>query len=433
MTESRTTSSRICIPMCIRGRIGGLIAAWAMALIAIFALGCSQDPFEGRSEEIRNAAPPDRKPIPEKPLSEMALRIDVPDFVTFNEGKEGEVRIQGRVLNPVAGREAEMGKDFVITVENLADFPGASYDENVGVFKWTPPFKYVNENYTRNVTLDLKLSTKGGIVKSRTRQLPAFVSRSEVDPQVVDVLMFSPEPVREGDIREFHVVVRDPESLDKTNMRPRLLVVSASNASASFRNGAHLVRPASVAEPEQDKNDPTLWKFRMAIDTTRRELTANQERFAFGLVAVSRFGRSSAPRNVDFFIRTKVGRPQITWNNALALVTAGERSTFTFTVFDPAGEGRVAGDLGACSDVLPGASCTCPPSTGNRSILTCTIRWKPSKTRAPGWVTFDGEFTNFSQVTGDPTFESISQKIMIQVLPPLDEEPPPAAAVRGAR
>src|SRR5688572_28256023 len=100
--------------------------------------GCGdwrQNPLDRKKGDF-GAGKPVPTPIDKaKALPSEAVQIYIPDFQSFEEGVKTEFPITARVF--LDDYRAE------IVVENLADFPGATFDQNTGVFQWTPPAGFV--------------------------------------------------------------------------------------------------------------------------------------------------------------------------------------------------------------------------------------------------------------------------------------------------
>jgi hypothetical protein len=364
-----------------------------------------QDPLASQPENVRKGEPPELniKPLAPKPLAEEALRIDSDDFYSFKEGIKGEISIGGRILQSINGQVAVLGKDFLLSIENIKDFPGASFDPMTGVFVWTPGGDHSQEEYTRNAHLDIVLSTVASPILATRKSINLFVARGEMDPAVLDVADLTSKAVREGESRQFKVIVSDPDGLDLDNRRPRLLVVANTQGPS---NVAHLVYVVdskfSDVNPIQDPTDKSKWIFTVVIDVKDREVTKAAGNFSFSLVAVSRFGRTSTPKRVDARIWTSVREPLISWSDTYDIF-AGQENVIAFSVYDPQSEGQVSVNLFRC-DLLPGSpSCSCTDQSRDGTQL-CTIRWRVPSNASLGEYVIEGEALNQSKIVGDSLF-----------------------------
>jgi hypothetical protein len=380
---------------------------------------CKQDPLADKTEEVQNSQPPSTKPTPTPPLpiSQEALRIDAPDYASFKEGLTTELKVSGRVLQPIEGQDPVMGTHFEVTVDNLEDFPEATFDAATGSFKWTPPLHFVTGESTRNMRLELTIATKLGPKLAYSRAIPAFVTRAESDPEVVEIKGLEDGFIREGETRKFTVTVKDPDAMDADKMRPRLMAISACG---SCSDGGQLMKSEDSwqTEPKVDPADPSLWTFEMKIDTEDRELSTSETSYTLNLVTVSRFGRSSAPKDARFKVRTRIREPQISWNNQSVEMVAGIENMTSFSVYDPLKEGQLAVNIARCDLKLPGANCSCTNQANDSSQQLCTIRWKIPSNFKLDTYSITAEYFNKSRVSGDGEVKQGSFTRNIRVVAP---------------
>jgi hypothetical protein len=395
--------------------------------------GLHQDPLEGEPEEVRRRFPPSHKRVGTEAYSAIdeLLQIDNTDNYTFKEGESSVIKLEGRVLTPVNGHAAAPGVDFEFALDNLQDFPGAIFDRASGTFAWTPPKHFVQDELTRYAHLDVRLITRGEPRLERKKTLSLTIARAVVDPEVLEVEDLSATPTREGEVRKFRVLVSDPDAQDVDDRRPRLLVVANKRGGKS---GAHLVTvlepSANAKNPEPLPGDQTKWVFILELDVRGREVTKSSDKVGFALIAVSRFGRSSAPKSVGALIWSSVQEPVLTWDEPIP-VFAGQENVFTFSVFDPLDEGRISASVFRC-DLLPGsAACSCKEQKGGSAQL-CTVRWKVAPDARLGEYVLEGEVLNQSRVSGDPDFQKKSFRRTVMILaapnPPTGPTVTPAAS-----
>lgn len=410
----------------MKKRFSSIFFVCSLGLLVACQQGLDQDPLANQPDEIRNgvdrgAAKPAPKPTP---LPSESLRIDTAEFYSFKETLEGSATVSGRVLIPIGGKTAEKGVDYEVNIENMSAFPGASYDAITGQFKWTPPRGFVDMEYTRNMSLIVSLNTKIAPVLSIRRIIPVFVTRVENDPEIIKVEGLSNGSIREGSTREFQVVVKDPDAADNDWARPRLLVVNNRAGSHSAAAMISLVQPGwGNTNPTVDPNDKHLWVFKLNVDARDREVTASESLLSFGLIAVSRFGRSSSPENVDVRFLTNVRKPVISWKDTLNFV-GGRDVLINFNVFDPQSEGRVLFRFDRCV-TLPGSPyCTCAQQGANN--LLCTIRWKVPDVSSVIEYVIEGVAENLSPVLSDSQKATAALSGRVRVTPAPKSPPDPS-------
>ena len=263
-----------------------LLIMGALVFAGAVNSGCSlnQDPYAEKSEEIRNGVPPelDREPAAPKPLASDALRIDSLDFYTFREQVESEIVLTGRVLQPTAS--------FDLSIDNMSDFPGAKFDAKTGSFKWLPPRETTGGEYGLAKRLIVRLtapSAVGGAILGTTKAILVYVTRAEIDPEIISVDdLVRPNATREGELRRFTVVVRDPDSADVDGSRPVLNAIPSQRGPSDISGLVYMQEPSfSETNPVQDPGDKRRWIFKMVLDLRvpanqrGRDFTPNQATF----------------------------------------------------------------------------------------------------------------------------------------------------------
>lgn len=410
-------------------RVSNFVSLGLVAMsigFAVSACSMKQDPFADKSEEIRNGVPPEADrpgPVP-KPRRSDALRIDTTtDFYTFKEQVESEFTISGRVL--------DANPQFELSIDNLKDFPGAKFDPKTGSFKWMPPRETTGTDYGVPKRLQVRLTAfptfAGGAKEGTTRDILIYVTRAEIDPEIVSVEdLVRPNPTREGELRKFIVTVRDPDGIDADGGRPVVSSVPAKRGSGDISSLVYM--EDTISTDPNPMFDPTtkLWKFKMLLDLRvpmdqrGRDFTRTQEVFKFGLKVTSRFDRVGM-RSVDAAILTDVLKPEVSWFDPIEIV-AGQENVVQFTAYDPYAEAKVSVNFITRVDQLPGSAVSvCKPSSREGNIL-CRISWKPSPT-TKGDFGIDFKVLNESKVFGDRKFVEETFRRIIRVIP---GPPPPA-------
>ncbi len=404
--------------------LGLLVLSASLAM----TIGCQQDPFAEKSEEIRNGIPPElqKVPTPEKPRDKDALHIDSLDFYTFKESVSSEISFSGRVLEP--------GAKFELSIDNMAKFPGATFDPVKGAFKWTPPRDTTGTEYGVERRLIIRLTspatTPTGTTEGTTKAVLIYVTRAEVDPEIVSVDDMMKVPTREGELRKFNVVVKDPDAADADGSRPRLVSVPAKKG---IQDVSGLVYMQEVVAPELNPQiDPVTknWTFKMILDLRvqadqrGRDFTRNQETFKFGLQTISRYGRVGM-KDVDASILTDVMKPDVSWFDVIDAV-AGQENVIQFTVFDPYAEGKLNVNFITRVDQLPGSAVSSCKTASREGNVLCRISWKPLAT-TKGDFPIEFEAMNQSKVATDTKFIKEVFKRMIRVIPGSVVAPPAPA------
>lgn len=371
-------------------------AVLGLCVWAIFAQGCAklkQDPMADQSEDVRNPQIPHEKPSPTPVVVDSSgiLQIDTDDFYTLKEGKPAEFDVTGRVLVPVDGHEAVLGVDYIITIDNLADFKDATFDGATGKFKWTPQVGVSESEYAKQMTMKVSIKMLKGFAYTRSKDVKIFVEKYFTDPEIVAIEGLSGMTFHEGDRVNFKIKFRDADA-DEQNL-PKLTLTNVQNGP----NIASLI--AVNGNPRRDSTDRTLWIFSMIMDTANAELTNREIALNFGVIGISRYGRASTPQKQTVVFRTKMEKPIVGWAEGTeAKFTATLDNVMSFSVSDPKGEGSVRVEFQNCA--ASGAVCECVDAYRASTMAICTVKWKPTATQT-GRFTVRGIAYNQSPIVGE--------------------------------
>lgn len=320
-----------------------------------------QDPLDGKKGNFGEAKPVPTKPDLSKPLDSKAVRIYIPDFQSFQEGVMSEFSITARVL--LEGYKAE------VSVENLADFPRATYDQATGMFRWTPPVGYVDSTGENGVIAQKSLVIRAYGYKTGDQVLvgeaerPLYVAREFRAPEITNVVK-TESFVREGNTSFIQVTVFDKEAVatDRATW-PKLTLQSISGAKS-------LAGQISVSRDENLGNNQ--YRIYLQVDVRDVELTGSIDTFKVGLIANSRFGKVSPMREVALDVYTSFASPVTTWTEVLQ-TRETEPTTYRFLITDPKLEANLSLDR---TFSMPLGSILSCQATG-RGLLNCTFTWTP--------------------------------------------------------
>ncbi len=405
-----------------------LLAALVMSF-SFVSCGWKENPLQDQTEGVKQAKPGD---VSEKPQGdeEKALRIDTEDFFNFTEELTSQFYIKGMVYIDKA--------DFEISIENMDQFPGAKFNTTDNVFEWTPPAGFITDFSTKRMSITIVMTTKNVTpVRIKKKTVPVFITPSTTSktPKIVSVKFDQDKTsVREGEILNFDVVVKDITAVDADGGRPSLTFLPTADGSveaASIVSMRDLSYPRK--NPEVDPNDKTLWTFKMQVNLISREITTSKARMRFVMVTTSRFNVQSQPEYANLDILTNIQVPAISWNQPQEF-KAGAKNSFTFTVYDPRGEGDPVFTMQTdCSKIHPKLVCgTCVAKNEALlgRVLYCPISWDiPAdyiETTGKEYVNFQMSLSAKSKVYGD-NYTSAMQTLSrtIKILPP-DPTPMPA-------
>lgn len=359
----------------------------AAALCISFALiGCdggwNQNPLDGKKGNFGTGLPVPSKPDLAKPLPSDAVRISIPDFQAFQEGASAEFSITSRVL--LEGYTSE------VSIENLAEFPGATYNPATGIFKWAPPVGFVSNNGSLESFLVKTLVVRAYGFKPNGQTLAAdaqrlfYIFRSFSVPTILNVVKPS-SYVREGSSMILTATVFDKDAVvtDQSTW-PRINILPI-NGEKSIAGLTSLTGISSIGNNQ--------YKISLKVDLQYAELTNSISTYSLALSATSRFGKQSLVQNINVDVYTELSSPVSTWTEPLVL-TETEPTTYKFIVSDPKAEARMS--LDRTTSLPSGADLSCQPLA--RGVLDCTFTWTPSEGQAR---TYDFSAT-FSMRNFDP-------------------------------
>ena len=417
-------------------------AAFSTAFILTLMLGvagCSkgleQDPFAGQPDAVKDSTIPtqkqkrDERGQADKPES---LRIDADDSFTFVEGQESSYKITGRILASVNGHEPVLGQDYELTVENINELSGASFDASSGKLTWNPPVGFVDQTYTQNVNVDVTLTTKFFPIRRTTKSIVAVVTRKSTNPVIESVEDISTIATAEGSVRSFQITVFDPHADDKSpNNLPRLVFVTANNGKASAT--PYLTCLPSCSAPTKIAGRPGYYAFKAALDISNVEVTNSKVMLSFGVMAVSRFGEASGVTSANASVYTNISKPELSWSELEPItVVAGQENTVNFTIFDPLSNSDLTATFNTRCDLVlgPNSTCSCKPLVASTPLGTqlCSIRWGVPKSTLQ--TEYAVEIATFSRSKYEPNQKPFTYTRKLKVVAPA---PPFTSSKKGAQ
>lgn len=358
----------------------GLVSILVLALV-----GCgSQDPLNKQSDDVKNATVMQGQRKTERgPGADDMILVPSSRSFSFVEQTEGTASF-------VADVKIDGYKIVGMEVINLGQFPGAQFNvdpkNKSGMLKWTPASHFTGGriSLSQKITIDVVAAKcddcKPRIVKSFDYDVT--VHRSETKPVIVAVEGLSSSYVREGRSRDFIVKVKDVDGVNQKGQKPVLKLLSDSDKYRSpVKNLAPFVNFMET-EAIQDRNDPTLWIFKMNLDLTSGfKVTTSEDTFSLGFMVYTQFGLSSDEQWSDVRVRTDISQPQTTVIDDVLELSEGGTLTYQFIAYEKNYVSHV--DV-AWSDAdlkkLPGRrELVCIGS----AVTSCTLKWSVPATPPP--------------------------------------------------
>ncbi|WII73613.1 hypothetical protein QJS83_06970 [Bdellovibrio sp. 22V] len=331
------------------------------SIMFLTACELQQDPLTGASDQVRQGVPPATgKPVAAKPLPKEALQIDTPLLVNGRVGQPVEFKITGRVMT---------GDDqpFTITIDNLADFPGATYDAATGDFKWTPTKAAVGSfpsmELSLRITLATEITPKSPTISIERKTISLVIVNSYSKPIINTVT--GPSTLIGGQRHTFDFTMEDIDALSVQDVS-----VMARDCAGSYNDSiGHLVEVKDI----KATTTPNKYEGKAILDLQNSALSSTlvSGSYCFTLAAVSKHGVVSDLYKRDFYIDALLKKSRLSMELAPVLVK-GEKMRIAFSIFDPTGNAEVS--LKSMDDLaaqLPGSSLACKSDWGSRFQLNC--------------------------------------------------------------
>jgi hypothetical protein len=369
--------------------------------------GTKQDPLADQSQAVKDGIPPGGpEKAKEKPLPADVLKIDGPDFFSFDEGEEASITINARSMFDDSQYTLEIvNKDDFKTAKIVTVGGDTTKDQlaNLNIL-WKVP-KGTGADYYSSTDLEVNVYTTNLPENySFKKTFKIFInSDSKRVPEVIraDVPAVA---IKENATGTFKIYVKDEDATDVNGARPSLFF-TADNFVSSVNGSSFL----SVSkEPTPDPTTPNVWVFEVNANLSKAEITAGNVSAKYFVYAKSRFGKVSNPYNGNFPVWTSVTTPISSWTEAVNF-TRNQPNSYSFTVTDPKGEGEIQANFTTnCATLENAPTCTCKPvnafSGKFKGAAQCTIKWTPPQGFGLFFSTtqtFTVNVTNLSPVSGD--------------------------------
>jgi|GEM_PF-6503090 len=328
--------------------------------------GWDQNPLDGKKGDFGKAKPVPTPADKAKPLRSDVVKIYMPDFQDFQEGMASEFTITARVL--LEGYSPE------IELENLADFPGATFNKTTGMFRWAPPTGFVEstgevgQRLRRNLIVRAFGRKPGDQVLFVDAERPMYVSREFKVPEITSIIK-NESFLREGATTLIPVIVFDKDAVANIPSTWPKILFQTVTGSKSLSGLSTIYREESLGNSQ--------YRIYVQVDARDAELSDSIDTFKMTLVANSRFGRLSLPKELTLDIYTSLSAPTSTWTEPVQ-VKETETLAYKFMVNDPKLEAWLS--LDRTFSLPTGSNLTCQPIS--RGILSCTFTWTPLEGQA---------------------------------------------------
>ncbi|KHD89403.1 MAG: hypothetical protein OM95_03265 [Bdellovibrio sp. ArHS] len=337
-----------------------LVLALLTGLMFLTACEMQQDPLKDAPEAVREGrAPEAEKPVQEKPFSKDAMFIDAPMVVNGRVGSPVEFKINGRVMVE--------GVTFKLSIDNMADFEGATFDEATGAFKWIPKKAVVaglpSIELPLRITLATDSSPKYPLISVEKKTISLMVVNVYSKPIVQTITGNS--TLVTGTTHTMEYTLEDIDALSEGDVSLDVRDCAIN----SYRDSiAHLV---SVRNISKSASTPNKYEGRLEIDLRNADNLSGSY-YCFALQAISKHGVKSELYKRDVTIQARPKTTRITMESVPAL-KIGETAQIAFTIYDSSASGVLRmvsmDNVGA---ILPGSSLTCKSNYTAKFQLDCS-------------------------------------------------------------
>lgn len=306
-----------------------------LSAIAFILMGCPQDPYADKSDDVRNAPPPHYSEKPGEGVDSGRVKLEsVSPFYEFYETQEGSANFQGRVLID--------GIKFTLSVINPEDFPGHTFDPATGTFLWTPAKGVTGDQRMLQKTLSVQLTTTPdsyGKIITKVINVPLYTHRKLGEPRITNITGL-PALLFEGDYAELTVAFIDEDASDRPEGYSQIRTFVATGSSG------FLSRFKALDEhPQLVSAQDHTWTMRYGLDLRDLKLDTDKLVLEIGFTVVSPFGISTKDYEIRRFniLSRANDQLQITFDDNYEIkAPIGQITNFSFVAADPTERGNLS-------------------------------------------------------------------------------------------
>ncbi len=375
----------------------------------------SDDPYIGQPDYIQEAARTGGGGIIRKPGSdrlqydEIILSSNV-SYFSFRETTPGEGQLNVRILRP--------GYTASLAIENINDFPGATFDSSTGIFRWTPPLGRIpvgQDQVEMSVKVEVSVAGTDGRITKVTKPFLAYLRKASIQAAIVGNTLPT-QFLREGTETLFNVTVQY-RGVNNQSSPPDLTTLIERPANSFDRDLSGFVK--QVGNPRQNGANSNQWYYTFSIDLRNVDLTKTSQDHKFQLAFQNPESVKSLPQEFNVQVRTDLQALRTTLERAPIRVKVGTTLTRDAVFYDPREEGYVFAEL-QNPTVLPQGMTVeaCREGDTSNSMRICTVTWTVSPQQSTA-TTVDLKFKveSRSQAVGDNLTLSQNFTMTFQAVP----------------
>lgn len=287
------------------------IGLGASSLFIVFSLmGClNSDPYAEKRETVQKARVPGSqaaKPVVDPNTLRYELSTESPEVV---EGEKIEFVLKARLLRGPQDRKKW------VKIENLSEFPGATFEESTGRFEWSPPLGSAMGDVdikTLRFVLTAEPTEVEPIYVVNNEKIDIRVIRTQTAPVIekVDEKALVPltRKILAGERFNLRFTVKDLSSV-LSQIGPQILMTKNF---AEMESAVDVVLSCPENRSKQDDNDRRLWVIECQVqagallNSQKAHSTVKLE-----FRAMNRDRKISQPLNLDLRVEPPVPQAQV--------------------------------------------------------------------------------------------------------------------------
>lgn len=341
-------------------------------VLALTAVGCSnwnQDPLKDKDGVLGTGTGKPVELVQPKPLSTDAIRILAPDFLRFKENEEAEFSILVRNLLP--------GYTTQLVIDNMADFPGATFNAATGQFKWRPAAGAILPNEVEKygaIKVRVIASQAGSATIFSEKEVQVVVNRIFKIPKMTSIQKLSPT-MREGESLEVKVTIEDMDANPVDQKTWSNLQIMPTQGQKSISGFMSLKSYRWV--------NGSNYEAIFTIDLMGAEVSESMDTLSFDINLISRFYQISDRQTQSINVYTGFTDVKSTWTTILE-DKLGAVINYQFLIYDPKAELKVSFE--GIKNAIPNSTTKCVNAT--TAVLSCTFTFDTKVIAFPTVLSF---------------------------------------------
>jgi hypothetical protein len=352
----------------------------------------NQDPLKDKDGVLQTGKPTLEKPV-EQVVETDGVIIDSADLIRFKETEQSEFKISARNFLP--------GYTIDATVDNLADFPGATFNSTTGEFKWKPAqgLLAINE-LERMIPLKFVIhaTRAGSTPKQKSKQVQILLSRQFTTPKITAIQRLT-ATLREGESLDVVINIEDADAdpMDtKTWSSIQIMPTTWQKNTLSGYMSLKSYRYLNASNYEAT----------FTVDLKDAEISDSADVFYFDMSLISRYNLISDRQTQSITVFTSFSNLISNWTVPLE-DKIGRKFSFPFFIADPKGQLDVS--FVGLKNEIKNSTTKC--ISANASTLSCTFTMDASALTVPTVQSFTLTTKSKNKNTAD-TFEVLKDTVL---------------------